>query len=426
MTIRAIFWLTGAMILLSNTDCQAGPETLDSLIRTALTNNRDLIAADKRYQSMKYRSESAGALPDPKISLSAMNLPRKSLSLTGMEMSGIAIGLSQTIPWPARLSSNSRIARFQTEIELANSQSLRNSIVRQVKHYYYEYSYWNFAANLLEESIGLSENIIDIIETRYANGQSTMEEVISARVSKNDMENRRIMFESNKQSALYMIRQLVHDSTISDNMLTPFLTFKLSDYPAGIPDYSGSPSMAGALSKYEVALAQHSLAKSEYWPELMIGADYLIRSHDSSLMPNPTVSPGENLISFHLGLSIPLWFFSKQNKITKSTRFEIESARAEQQSVDIKLKQNIKETQLELKSLRDRINQYVESIIPLNEAAYEAAHIAYEVGRIDFQSLLDDQIKLYDSKLDHIALVKDYHQTRAYLDELIGKEYGEL
>ena len=425
MAIRAFFWSACAIALLTAADCNAGTETLDSLIRAALENNRDLMAADNRYQSMKYEAEAAGVLPDPKISLSAMNLPRKSLSLTGMDMSGISVGVSQGIPWPSRLSSVSRIAKYKAEMESANSNSVRNSIVRQVRHNYYEYSYWVFAINLLNENIGLSENIIDFVETRYANGQSSIEEVISARVSKNEMENRRLHFESVKQSALYRIRQLVHDSTISDQALSPFLTFKLGDFPAERPDYSGSPALKGASSRYQVARAKHSLAKSEYWPELMIGADYMIRKQDASRMSAGPVSPGEDLLSFHLGFSIPLWFFAKQKKMTKATKFGIESAQAEQQLVDIQLKQSIKEAQVDLRTLRERINQFVDAIIPLNEAAYEAAYVAYEVGQIDFKSLLADQINLYNSKLDHIALVKNYHQTRAYLDELIGREYGE-
>lgn len=425
MAIRALVWSVSVAVFLLAADIKAGPETLDSLIRTALKNNAGLLAANNRYQAMRHEAKAAGALPDPQINLSAMDLPRKTLSLTEMEMSGISVGLSQTIPWPGMLSAKSKVSKLTAEIEASGAKSLRNSLVRQIKHYYYEYSYWTFAENVVNDNIKLSEEIIDYIETRYGTGAGSLEEVVSARVSKNELINEKFHYLEQKRAAMYMIKQLVNDTTWADTSLTPFLTFNIDSVSLEQPDYSGNPNMVGAVTAYEAARAKHALAKSEYWPELMIGADYLIRKYDTSHVNAGHMLPGEDLWSFHFGFTVPLWFFAKQKKMTTATKYEIEAARFEQQAVDIELKQSIRETQALLKSMADRTRHFQVSIIPLTEAAYNSAHVAYEVGQIDFQSLLEDQIDVYESKLEHLELVKEYHQTKAYLDELIGKEYGE-
>ena len=419
-------WPAAVLIFLIGTKSNAGPATLDSLIQVALKHNSGLVAAQSRYQSMQHEAGAAGALPDPNFNISLMNMPRTTLSLREMDMSGVSLGASQMIPWPGMLAAKSRVAKLGAEVEAADVKSLENSIVRQIKHFYYEYSYWSFAENLLNENIELSGQIIEYIETRYGNGNGSIEEVVSARVSEKELENEKIALNAKKRAALYMIFQLVNDTSMVDTALVPFLTVKLEDTLNFLPDYSQNPMLMGAATKYEVARARHSLAKSEYWPEFMIGASYLIRVDDSAkAMAGGLVPPGEDLLSFHFGFSLPLWFFSKQNKMTTAAKYGMKSAKAQERSVDIELKQSIREAQVELKSLKERIDHYIGSIIPLSEAAYNSAHVAYEVGRIDFQKLLQDQITVYNSKLEHLKLIKESHQTRAYLDELIGHEYGE-
>ena len=425
MAIRGLVWPIGAALFLVAADIKAGPEILDSLIQTGLKNNAGLMAANNRYQAMRHEAKAAGALPDPQINLSAMDLPRKTLSLTEMEMSGISVGLSQTIPWPGMLSAKSKVAKLTAEVEASDAKSMRNSLVREIKHYYYEYSYWTFAENVVNDNIKLSEDIIDYIETRYGTGAASLEEVVSARLNKSEMISYRFHYLEQKRAASYMIKQLVNDTTWADTALTPFMTFNIDSVSTDQPDYSANPKMVGATTAFEAARAKHSLAKSEYWPEMMIGADYLIRKYDTSQMAAGIMFPGEDMWSFHFGFTVPLWFFAKQKKMTTAANYEIEAARYEQQAVDIELKQSIRDTQVMLKSLLDRTRHFQKSIIPLTEAAYNSAHVAYEVGQIDFQSLLEDQIEVYESKLEHLELVKEYHQTKAYLDELIGKEYGE-
>ncbi|MGH8015481.1 MAG: TolC family protein, partial [Candidatus Zixiibacteriota bacterium] len=346
MAIRAFLRTFFVLTFLSLADAKAGPGILDSLIKVALKDNAGLMAAQSRYQAMRSEAGAAGALPDPSFTISAMNLPQTTLSLVEMDMSGISLGASQTIPWPGTLFAKSRMARLSAEVELADAKSLKNSLIRQIKHYYNEYSYWSFAENLINENIKLSEQVIDYIETRFSNGTGSMEEVIAARISKNEMENMQLDVQAEKRAALYMVKKFVNDSSSTDTSLTPFMTFTLDEIPTAVPDYSNNPMLTGAATKYEVARARHSLAKSEYWPEFMIGADYLIRQYDSvTALSGHIAFPGEDMWSFHFGFTLPLWFFSKQKKMTAATKYEMGAARSEEESLNIELKQSIRETQ---------------------------------------------------------------------------------
>jgi len=69
------------------------------------------------------------------------------------------------------------------------------------------------------------------------------------------------------------------------------------------------------------------------------------------------------------------------------------------------------------------IRQYDRAIIPDTETALQATEAAYEVGRLDFNTLLTAQTDLLESRLERLDLLRQYHQSRAILAELNGVPY---
>ncbi|MCH9024808.1 MAG: TolC family protein, partial [candidate division Zixibacteria bacterium] len=252
-------------------------------------------------------------------------------------------------------------------------------------------------------------------------GQSSVEEVISSEINTTELSNRKIQFATNLNTALLKLGQLTNDSMIAAADIAASLPV---DIDAHFSDASiaivNNPGLARAGFRLKAAKDKKSLAKSKYMPNLMLGVDYRIRSNN---LTEPI--GGEDFLSFKIGFSLPLWFFAKQKNEVRSARQGILAAEAEQNSYDIMLKQSIKDRKQQIESLSEQANQYSELIIPLTESAFEAAFVAYEVGQIDFKALLADQVNLLNAKLAHLNLVRQFHRTKAVLDELTGREFGE-
>lgn len=423
MAIRGFYRSALLLVFLSMPGTQSfgGPLALDSLIKKALNNNTNIIAAKYLHSSADFASKAAGALPDPQLTIAASNMPRSSLSFDQTPMSGKSIGFMQPIPWPGKLSAKSKLARSISDAKSENVKIARNKVVRQVKEIYFDYSYWLLADELIDENINISKDITLFIETRYANGQSSVEEVISSEINTTELSNRKIQFETNLNSALLKLGQLTNDSMIAAADIAAFLPVDIGAYYSDAAMVTvNNPGLARAGFRLKAAQNKKSLAKSKYMPNLLLGVDYRIRSNE---LTEPI--GGEDFLSFKIGLTLPLWFSSKQKNEVRSARQGILAAEAEQNSYDIMLKQAIKDRKQQLESLSEQTNKYSELIIPLSESAFEAAFVAYEVGQIDFKALLADQTKLLNAKLAHLNLVRQFHRTKAVLDELAGKEYGE-
>ena len=423
MAIRGFFRSAPLLVFLSLLGAQSfgGPQALDSLIMKALNNNTNIIAAKHLHSSADFASKAAGALPDPQLTIAASNLPKSSLSFDQTPMSGKSIGFMQPIPWPGKLSARSKLAHSISAAKSENVKIARNRVVRLVKEVYFDFSYWLLANELIDENINISKDITLFIETRYANGQSSVEEVISSEINTTELSNRKIQFATNLNSALLKLGQLTNDSMLAATDISASLPVDIGAHSSYVTMATvNNPGLARAGFRLKSAKNKKFLAKSKYMPNLILGVDYRIRSNE---LTEPI--GGEDFLSFKIGFSLPLWFLSKQKNDVRSARQGILAAEAEQNSYDIMLKQSIKDRKQQIESLSEQANQYSELIIPLTESAFEAAFVAYEVGQIDFKALLADHVKLLNAKLAHLNLVRQFHQTQAALDELTGKEYGK-
>jgi len=386
--------------------------TLDSLIMVALERHPSIRAAEYRHSAAEHQAEFAGWLPDPKLSVAVLNLPRTSLSFDETPMSGVVLGLSQSIPWPGKLSAKTDIARLNSDIKATNLAARRNSIIRQVTHFYYDYSHWVQVEAVLAEKMQLVENISQVAQTRYSNGDGSLQNVLRSKTSKARIENRILMAAQKASSALVQLARLTDNpETINASLvlMLPPIPQKSIEIAA---DFS-NPILARASIGSAAAKRKVDLARSEYWPNLTVGVDYRIRKNT----PMDAVS-GEDFLSFKVGFNLPIWFFARQRNQTKAARESYLAAQADEHAIRNRVERQVADIELALQSLRERTEQYELTIVPQAQAAGDAAQVAYEVGQVDFNGLLSAQLDVMNVELERLELLKQYHQKTAALREL--------
>lgn len=387
---------------------------LDSLVQIALENNPEILSSKFAKQAMDYRARASGTIPDPKFNIAALNLPRSSLSLDETPMSGIVLGISQTIPWPGQLKAKSAVAHLQSDSKEQNIYQTENSIARMVKYYYYEYSYWTKAGQLLDSNIELIQFLINTAEIKYANGNGTAQDALRAQTARARLENKKLFMSQMSQTALLNIAQLINDSALIYSKILANLPDNLSKKPfnSGL----NNPALTKAKIQSSISNKELSLARSGYYPNFSFGFDYRIRKD----VPMDAVR-GEDFISIKAGFQLPLWFFARQNNETKAARYALRASEENYNSIKNRLKQQISAAQLVITTLFESLERYDNSIRPQAIATYEAAKAAYEVGQVDFNALLSAQLDLFTIEMERIELLKNYCQKSAELQELNGE-----
>jgi outer membrane protein, heavy metal efflux system len=417
MTIRllACCLLSAALAL----PAQAEPEPLKILINKALERNPELQSLRLQAQSAMLSARAAGALPDPQLSLGVMNLPHSSLSLDESPMSSIKLGVSQVIPWPGKLSGRSQVADLQARMTQQSVEQAANRIRREVTSRYYDYAFWTEGTKVLEDNLVLTEALIEVTRTRYANGEAAMQEVLRSQNARDRLLNRMRMFEQSAMTALLELQRLTNDTATAiaaDNIGLPAV--EADTTLTNVTAVQHNPALLQADLGLQKAQASHRLAKSEYWPNLMLGIDYSFRRD----IPMDPVG-GEDFLSFHVGVSLPLWFFNSQRHRSAAAEVAVASSRSYQRAVQIRLDQHLRDVRQTQESLAENITRYNTAILPQSNAAFESAQAAWQVGQIDFDALLATQLEWLHAQLERLELLRNYYHKLAELNEVLGHDH---
>src|SRR3974377_518879 len=87
-------------------------QSLDSLVEEALRNNREILAAQKKYEAARQRPSQAAALPDPTVSLGyTSNGGAGAVAGIGSAAtSNAGLMVSQEMPFPGKRQLRGEIA----------------------------------------------------------------------------------------------------------------------------------------------------------------------------------------------------------------------------------------------------------------------------------------------------------------------------
>jgi outer membrane protein TolC len=391
----------------------AQQEVLDSLIKSALENNPELLTAAHVRQSTAEAARGAGALPDPLLSIGVMNLPGNSFSLDETPMSGVSVGFTQKIPWPGKLSARTDLATAHYRESEANEQIVHNRIVREVTDAYLDYSFWSQSRLIIEQYLQLLKVTQDIANVRYANGDAPAQDVLRVSSLLSRTEVRLLNADQKRYSSLVHLRRAVGDTTISMELPAHLAETRQVYSLTGSVEHN--PFLTSAASVIDQSETRRRLARRAFLPDLTLGIDYRFRQD----VPGDPVE-GTDFVTFRLGVSLPLWFFAKQNHQVRSAGQLVLASKQRERSVRDMLTSQYNDAASRLSVTLESLEKYDQSLVPEAEAAVEAAEVAYEVGEVDFDALLTAQSDAFEIRLERLDLIRQYHQTLAALNELTG------
>ena len=64
---------------------------------------------------------------------------------------------------------------------------------------------------------------------------------------------------------------------------------------------------------------------------------------------------------------------------------------------------------------------YANAVLPQARAAVESALSAYRVGRVDYSTLVQNEMTVNRYEIESVRLTADYHRALAELDALVGR-----
>jgi len=392
---------------------------LSAVIQQSLKKNSKLKAQKHRSLALKADLGPIGSYPNPQVAYEVSNLPIDSKSFNESPMTGKEIRISQKIPFPGKLTKKKRAASHKYEAAKQDFYESQGALIRDVKQTYYDLYFLNRKKEIYIENKKLIQQFVDTATTRYKVGKGLQQDVLNAQVAFSEIIKDLILLEENLQireaDLNFLLDREAHHRLPKPPRfkLTRFDYKKISMNDLLQISIKSRPKYKEFQEHVKSAEASKSFAAWNYFPDFEFGFKYRIRE------ANP-VDSGTNFISGYVQLSIPLYFFSNQNKAHTAAAERLMAAEYSQMSFMRHLNHQIHHIYLQIKETHHLIRLYESSLLPQAEQALASAQGGYQVNKVDFLTLLSSEKALFDHRVDYEKTRAGYESNIAQLEAATG------
>ncbi len=397
---------------------KAEPAELRLLIEEALNNNPDLDAARKQASAVKKAISGAGLLPDPKLTLGLMNLPIDSFSFSQEPMTGKLVAITQILPLPEKLKLSRDSARHEASASNYQQQELRNFLVFEVKKTYYDIYLIDRSIETIEKNQILMKQLMGAAENKYETGSGLQQDVLRAHLEFSRLEDRLIELQRNRRTAVSRMNHwLNRDPGASINKISAEVSPPEAEFPplAAHELEETRPLLRAWNEILEKARNEIRLARLSVWPDLMVMGSYTQRNDLMAGMEMP------DFISASISISIPVFYQKKQKSLIAQREIQYESMNAKYRDILSSIENNITHFMSELDSYRKQSALYKEGILIQARQALESAREGYQVGKVDFNAVIENWRSLLQYQLQYFTALSNFYQSSAAYEQAAGQ-----
>ena len=190
----------------------AAAQPLDALVAEALRNNREILAAQKKYEALRQRPAQESSLPDPTVSLgyTSNGGPWPGAGLGINPTSNVGVMVSQEVPFPGKQRLRGEIAGREAEAGFDEYLAVRLSVVSRLKQAYHELHHAVVDIEFVERNQELLRNMLRISEARYAVGRAAQQDIFKAQTQFAVFETQRVRYQQEQASKQIEINALLN------------------------------------------------------------------------------------------------------------------------------------------------------------------------------------------------------------------------
>ena len=390
---------------------------LPDLIEEGINNNPDLLASYQNWQADLAKIPQAGALPDPQLSLNLLNLPVNTFELNQEPMTGKQIALMQMFPFPGKQGLREDIAKSAADISRDKNLELKNQLIKNIKQTYYDIFFIDQSLETVQKNRGVLQDFIRIAQSKYSVGKGLQQDVLKAQVEFSKLEDKSITLTQKRQAATARLNALLNRpaGTPLGKTIVPEPDSLNLDF-AQLQNLANEnrPLLQAWNSMFQQSAKKVSLAKKEYLPDFKLGIAYTQRDKLENGMG------GIDYLSGLFSVDIPLYFWRKQNKKVEETRYNQDMVQQSYRNVQNQVYADLDKSLSDVEKNYRLLELYKSGIIPQATQSLNAAIAGYQTNKVDFLTLLNNQLTLFNFELDYYRFLSDYRKGIADLEAATG------
>jgi len=395
------------------TDQEPVPQVLvlDDVIREALEKNPEAQSAQHTINALQRRVPQVKALPDPMVSVGwAGNLAPFSV-MQGDNSSYRGVTVSEQFPYPGKLKLRGEIASKEADAAQANFEAIRRRVAAEVRAAFFDYFYFDRAIQTTERNKELLEKLSKIAEARYRVGKAMQADVLRSQVEISLLIEKLTVLEQQRDTAqarlnVFIVRPPESPLPPPAEVEPATIRYSLDELYALAADNDTTVLLNKTMvERGHLAVA---LAQREYRPD--VGVSYMYQQRSAL--------PDMNGVTF--SVNIPVFYKNKQRQGVAEASEDLMSAEKMRDNRLNEVKFELKQQYLGAKASERLLTLYSKGVVPQSSLALESSMASYQVGNVDFLSLLSNFTTLLDYETDYYRQLADYQTALARIEILTG------
>jgi outer membrane protein TolC len=396
------------------------PQPLVELIEEGLVQNKEIQSLEARVQSLEEEVSFAGSLEDLRLGFGVLNLPTDSWEFDEEPMTQKTVFLAQKFPWFGKLSLRSQRQALMASEQQALLEAKRLELARKIAIAYYELGFVATNHGINERLTDMVTQLLKVAETRYASGEGLQQDVLQAQVELSKLIDEKIVLEKRRRTLRDQINELLNREQFMS--VKPLMDLKYPEVeldPQDLKDLkewslNHNPWLRLRQAKVAQSEVEIKIAKKEYWPDMDFKVAYGQRDEDFTGRDLP------DFFSATVTLNLPVWAKSRQNKKLAASKKSHDAAIKSYHSLAKSLPYQVNVLATEIKDTQKNYRLYVDALLVQSEQWARSSLAAYEVGKVEFNTMVNAQILLLRAELQAKRYLYSIYQKLAELEEVIG------
>ncbi|MFA5156744.1 MAG: TolC family protein [Candidatus Omnitrophota bacterium] len=392
--------------------------SLNLLIDECLTNNPQIQAAKQRYEAAQARVRLLRTLEDPKIEYEYNKIiPDMIAGGTGNAGAMRTFQVSQEIPFPTKLFLRKQSAQKEANAYEQEYKETERKVIKDLKDSYFQLFLNDKKIEVTKENLGLLSQFIEIANKKYAVNKTGQQDSLKAQVEYSKLSNQFVLLEQEKKIFQSMLNSLLNrsqDIELSNIEEKSNKALELDEQRILKLTKENRPELRSFKEMLRKAEIDYALAKQEYFPDFMI--KYKRQEKNG----------GVGSWSGMLGITVPLWFWEKQDSFVKEAHANVGVGKAEYQAEENMVLFEARSAYARFEAGKKLVKIYETGVLPQAQAALETAQRGYETGAVSFLDLLDSLRTLREFQIEYFEALANLEIALADLERTVGVDLSEV
>ncbi len=388
-----------------------GTLELRPLIDEALRNNRDLMAAESKWNAAGHRIGQATSLPDPMVMVGYQNEGWNTYTYGEMGGAQWMYSVSQMFPFFGKRGLKGEMASQEAGSSGEMYRAQRLKTVATVKELYYDLFLAHKDIDLVRDKTALFSRVEDAALARYSSGMAPQQEVLMAQTEKYMLLERELMLQQKVQSLEAMLNVAVGRDVNAplgrpaEPAPTSFTRDREELQAAALAQ---SPEIRSREKMLTAAEARVGMANKEYYPDVTLAASVFKRT-----------GPFEDMWSLTATFNIPLYFGAKQKAVAEARSLTL-GARQDLEAGRLMVASSMRDNYSMVKTTEKLMDLYKNGMIPKTYQDVDSAMAGYKTGKVEAITVISRLKALIDYETLYWAQFVEREKAIARLDALTG------